>query len=703
MTDLTNHPATLALGGALLHFLWQGAAIGLACFAMLRLTRLGPPARYTIGVVTLAVMLAAPIATFAVLISREDDPRATADLVDPNLAGRSLAGNQLTGQATAIAPIAPALSPEAPSAGRFAQLVGDPASLRVALLSLWLTGVVVLSLRLLGGWLIARRLAARAIRPVTPEIQSLTRRVAGRLALDRAVRIVESSAVSVPAMIGWMKPVILLPAAALSGLSPGQLEALIAHELAHVRRHDYLVNLLQTAVETLLFYHPAVWWTSRQVRTEREHCCDDLAVGVCDRLAYVTALANLAAMSSRPRFAMAATGGSLLHRVRRILGQPPADHGGRAAGWIAALTIVTVGGALVAATARGRSEDQTIPTAAAQSASAETRASARRVAEVPAASATTGVERREAQAVARQATDPVEAQAAAAAAQAAEAARLEELQRTLEQLVTFQQAQTRDTRERARVEALQVDAKEYERLLRQQGELERQRIELEARAREVQNQVRLARLEAELAATRDALARARKQFEVGLASEETVRQAELQLRTLEQQLMAARVEQDLQKQEMVLRLREAEVARDSALRRLVLEQTRREKMPEPDAQVDELRARIRDLERMLQARYGLSREGADEGLANTELVTDPNDEARPGDLLVIEIAGEPDLPRQYQVRSDGTIRLPLIGSVRVGGSTAVQVRDAIAKLMADRKLGTDRGVAVSLRRPRGES
>jgi beta-lactamase regulating signal transducer with metallopeptidase domain len=706
MTDLTNHPATLALGGALLHFLWQGAAIGLACFAMLRLTRLGPPARYTIGVVTLAVMLAAPIATFAVLISREDDPRAAADLVDLDLADRSLAGNQLTGQANAIAPIAPVVSPEAPSAGRFAQLVGDPATLRVALLSLWLTGVVVLSLRLLGGWLIARRLAARAIRPVTPEIQSLTRRVAGRLALDRAVRIVESSAVSVPAMIGWMKPVILLPAAALSGLSPGQLEALIAHELAHVRRHDYLVNLLQTAVETLLFYHPAVWWTSRQVRTEREHCCDDLAVGVCDRLAYVTALANLAAMSSRPRFAMAATGGSLLHRVRRILGQPPADRGGRAAGWIAALTIVTVGGALVAATTRARSGDQTATaTAATQSASAENRAVAAITGGAPAASVMRA-ETEDAQAAARQATastSAVEVQAASAAAQAADAARLAELQRTLEELAALQQAQTRDTRERARAEALQVDAKEYERLLQQQGELERRRIELEARAREVQSNVRMAQLEAELAAAGDALARVRKQFEVGLASEETVRQVELQIRAAEQQLMAAKLERDLQKQEMELRLREAEVARDSAVRRLVLEQRLREKMPQSDAQVDELRARIRDLEQMLQARYGLSREGGAQALAGTELVTNPNEEARPGDLLVIEIAGEPDLPRQYQVRSDGTIRLPLIGSVSVGGSTAVQVRDAIAKLMADRKLGTDRGVAVSLRRPRGES
>ena len=103
-------------------------------------------------------------------------------------------------------------------------------------------------------------------------------------------------------MVGWLNPVVLLPASALSGLTPTQIEALLAHELAHVRRHDYLVNLLQSVVETLLFYHPAVWWVSAHVRAEREHCCDDLAVAVCDRLVYVTALADLAAMTSTPRW-----------------------------------------------------------------------------------------------------------------------------------------------------------------------------------------------------------------------------------------------------------------------------------------------------------------------------------------------------------------------------------------------------------------
>ena len=139
-----------------------------------------------------------------------------------------------------------------------------------------------------------------------------------------------------PTVIGWLKPVVLLPASALAGLAPHQMEAILAHELAHIRRHDYLVNLFQTVVETLLFYHPAVWWLSRRIRAERENCCDDLAVSLCgDPVAYAAALAELEGLrSTTGDSVLAATGGSLLQRVRRLLGAP--SHAGRAPGWLAA-------------------------------------------------------------------------------------------------------------------------------------------------------------------------------------------------------------------------------------------------------------------------------------------------------------------------------------------------------------------------------
>ena len=201
-----------------------------------------------------------------------------------------------------------------------------------------------MTLRLIGGWVLTRRLATRAAIAVSPSIEAAARVIAERLHIRRAVAILESRAVVVPTLVGWLKPVVLLPAAALAGLSPDQLQAILAHELAHVRRHDYLVNLLQSMVETLLFYHPATWWVSAQIRAEREHCCDDLAVEVCgDRLVYASALAELTTLAGHRGFALAATDGSLLNRVRRILGGQRSMHEPAPAWPLLALVVLVVG------------------------------------------------------------------------------------------------------------------------------------------------------------------------------------------------------------------------------------------------------------------------------------------------------------------------------------------------------------------------
>jgi beta-lactamase regulating signal transducer with metallopeptidase domain len=132
----------------------------------------------------------------------------------------------------------------------------------------------------------------------------------GRMGLSSRVRVLSSALVRVPCAVGALHPVILVPVGVLAGLSPNQLEAILAHELAHIRRHDYLANLLQTCVETVLFYHPAVWWVSGRVRAEREHCCDDAAVRVCgDAVSYARALATLEAFRGASGLAMAASGG----------------------------------------------------------------------------------------------------------------------------------------------------------------------------------------------------------------------------------------------------------------------------------------------------------------------------------------------------------------------------------------------------------
>jgi protocatechuate 3,4-dioxygenase beta subunit len=222
----------------------------------------------------------------------------------------------------------------------------------------YIAGVVALSLWNLGGWVAVWRLRTNGVSTVAGEYLEAAARTARRMGLRRVVRLVHNARVSCPMVVGALRPVILLPTCLLTGLSLAEIELILAHELAHVRRHDYLVNLVQSLVETLLFYHPAVWWVSRQIRTEREHCCDDVAVSVTgDRTAYVRALAAVAEMSGGARrLAPAATGGALLGRVRRLLGLPEAE-AARGPRWIAgalALALCVLAAAGVATRAQDK-------------------------------------------------------------------------------------------------------------------------------------------------------------------------------------------------------------------------------------------------------------------------------------------------------------------------------------------------------------
>ena len=158
----------------------------------------------------------------------------------------------------------------------------------------WGLGVLLLTLQLAGSWLLVEGIRRGATRPIAHVSDTYVQALAARLGVTRALRLAESARVAVPTVIGWIRPLILVPSSALAGLSPFQLQAIIAHEIAHIRRHDYIVNVLQSLVETLLFYHPGVWWVSKQIRLEREQSCDDVAAEVCgDRVAYARALASL--------------------------------------------------------------------------------------------------------------------------------------------------------------------------------------------------------------------------------------------------------------------------------------------------------------------------------------------------------------------------------------------------------------------------
>ena len=329
-------------GWTLVHFVWQGAAIALLAALALRLLRSRrPQLRYLASCLALAAMLAAPVITAVVMTSA---PRI------PFGAVHALRSPQGAIVGVAITPpwAAAAGNGDAPAASAELTLPAavDTDTVFSVLVTLWLSGVALLLVRLAAGCWRIRKLQAVARREQPSRWQTLAEAIALRLGLTRRFTVVDSVLVATPTVIGWLRPVILLPVAAMAGLSPRQVEAILAHELAHIRRHDFLINLLQTLAETMLFYHPAVWWISRRIRTEREHCCDDVAVAVSgDPAEYASALAELASWSiSHPALAMAATRGPLVDRVRRLLRLPDADRKPRRTAVAVAIVVTLVVG-----------------------------------------------------------------------------------------------------------------------------------------------------------------------------------------------------------------------------------------------------------------------------------------------------------------------------------------------------------------------
>jgi protein involved in polysaccharide export with SLBB domain/beta-lactamase regulating signal transducer with metallopeptidase domain len=343
-----------AIGLTLLHFVWQGALVA-ALFgaALLLLRRRSANARYLAGCAAMLLLAAAPLATF-VYLQRSATPRPPAAATySPSLPEPSVSQDLHIGtMPLAVANVA--VNDPAPSRSVEPQSA-VPSPLHVIdralpwCVAAWGGGVLVLSVRMLGGWMQLQRVRRRGTQPAPLQWTARMAALARRMGVPRAVRLLECARVDCPAVVGWIRPVILLPASAMSGLSVAQLESILAHELAHVRRHDYLINLFQSALETVLFYHPAVWWVSRRVRQERENGCDDIAAAVCgDRVMYAAALATLEEL--RPvasRFAIAAHGGVLLPRIRRLLGRPAPDPA-RAGWWPGAAAALLILAALAA-------------------------------------------------------------------------------------------------------------------------------------------------------------------------------------------------------------------------------------------------------------------------------------------------------------------------------------------------------------------
>lgn len=301
MSLLAALPALVsALGWCLVHFVWQAAVVGVA-YALVRAVLPRGNPRYWAAMLALVAMAACFVATGVHEFSIAAAPVALADVT------------------VTAASVAAGTSIEATPAWQ-----SSLDALLPWLVLAWAIGAGVLATRVYRQWRGLRRMLAAAEQ--LPEWQSRARQFAERLGLRRIVPVLASMRVATPILVGWVRPAVVLPLAVLARMPAAQIDLVLAHELAHLKRFDHVANLFQVVLETLFFYHPAVYWISREARNERELCCDALALHVTggQRRDFVAALANLEEFrTGHAELALAASGGVLVERAWFIVGATP--------------------------------------------------------------------------------------------------------------------------------------------------------------------------------------------------------------------------------------------------------------------------------------------------------------------------------------------------------------------------------------------
>jgi beta-lactamase regulating signal transducer with metallopeptidase domain len=356
LENILSHGMVQRLGWMLVHFVWQASMVALLLAILLKLLhKYSASLRYIVACMALVIMVLLPAITMNLIpvaesyspIETTPEPASMAIVSTP--AELEIPANIETPVIEAEIPVQSIVaSVEIPFSQRITKVL-EPTLPYVVMA--WFAGVFGLSLWYLGGWTQLQRLRQKMVKPVDESLQSKLKELAGVLGVNRAVQLVESALVQTPTVVGWLKPVILLPASVLTGFSAEQIDAILAHELAHIKRCDYLVNMLQTAVEILGFYHPAVWWISKKIRIERENCCDDIAVKISgDRIGYAKTLALFDGIRvGQPELAVAASGGSLFERICRLLGKDTANEAKPS--WLSSVVVMLLIVALLIPTA----------------------------------------------------------------------------------------------------------------------------------------------------------------------------------------------------------------------------------------------------------------------------------------------------------------------------------------------------------------
>lgn len=334
----------LSLVLALGHFLWQGTLIAIVLAIALRVVN-AVSVRYWVSLAALLLMAASPFATlgwllwpvshvatfdFRPVIRKEAKPIQPVD-AEAHVADITPFSNELPqSDPIDLGPREPVASP-VPQSGPFEERSWWQ-RFAPQLTTMYLCGVGLMLLRLAIGLWGGRRLRRRTKLVTDSLLLGALQRQAEALGMKLRPVLAYCEQVTVPTIVGVLKPMILLPVTLSSGLSPEQIESVLAHELAHLRRYDHLINLLQRVIESLLFFHPVVWWVSNRIRDEREHCCDDLVVACGTMpLDYAKSLLRVAELSQKSRIrrsvsavSLLATGGkpsNLRQRIARLLGE----------------------------------------------------------------------------------------------------------------------------------------------------------------------------------------------------------------------------------------------------------------------------------------------------------------------------------------------------------------------------------------------
>ncbi|MFC2098308.1 M56 family metallopeptidase [Bacteroidota bacterium] len=307
LSTYLSGPTSVALGWTIIHSLWQGLVIGLIAVLILKIQRQATAQfRYLVGVSSLAAILVSGIITFYF----ELQPEAV------------IASGQFPLQNEAYQSLEIS-SGEIMNPGSMDQIQQVLSSTFPWMTTIWLLGVLLLSFRLLGGFFHVNRIRNHNVSPLPEYWNDQFKMLVQKSGINRVIHFKLSGRITVPTVIGVIKPVILVPAGIISLMPVEQLESIIAHELAHIRRYDYLINIIQSLIEALFFYHPVVWLLSSSIRQEREKCCDDYAVRTCGKLSiYARALAGLGeyqAGAIMPAVALSGNKNRIIHRVERLI------------------------------------------------------------------------------------------------------------------------------------------------------------------------------------------------------------------------------------------------------------------------------------------------------------------------------------------------------------------------------------------------